>query len=237
MRSPISKHIATGRTRKTTEVDNYTEEYTTNRSVTFATDTLTVRTTNSSEVLNARISRSVQSTPYSTLQHIATDRARKTTEVDDSDSKRKTKPSVTLTTDITTVRTTHSSDAQNKDISKSAQSTPYSTLLNTYKLLLGVTYMGLEGRQITDFQLKICDPSRYKVWLNCKIELHSPLRVQFPSSSDSFGCQAHHQLSTACTPSVSRLVVDPARSQGSATSPIQGFSADEYKNAMNYSVI
>ena len=25
-------------------------------------------------------------------------------------------------------------------------------------------YMGLEGRQITDFQLKICDPWRYKVW-------------------------------------------------------------------------
>ena len=38
--------------------------------------------------------------------------------------------------------------------------------------------MGLKGRQITDFQLKIRDPWRFKVWPNETFEIFGALRLR-----------------------------------------------------------
>ena len=128
-------HIATGRTRKTTEVNDSTSDQRTLQSVSFATDIPTERTPHSSGEKNANITKSMQSSPYSTLQHIATGRTRKTAEVNDSTSDQRTLQSVSFAPDIPTDRPPHSSETLNNAALNTAMAASTSEQIKTKKIM------------------------------------------------------------------------------------------------------
>lgn len=98
----ITTRITTGRTQKTTEVDDNAQDCNKYLSDTIATGIPTVRITQNSELRNDDTSKSIQRSTYSTLQDIATGRTLKTAEVNDNANDHKTKPSIVFASNIPT---------------------------------------------------------------------------------------------------------------------------------------